>query len=1098
MAGEQSAKDSDATTRLAELPDATEPRGTPNESTVGMVSSPTVPPPGTDGADVGLLVPGETLLGRFTVVRFIAGGGMGAVYEAMDSVLRTPVALKLIRRRIAQDGTAMQRFRREVLLARQVGHPNVCRVYELYEAKTSTGEPIQFLTMELLLGETLSRKLGRGGRLSTLEALPLVRQMCAGLAAAHAEGVVHRDFKSSNVMLVPKSEASGGPSTEATRVAITDFGVARALTAAGGEERLTGEAGVLGTPEYMAPEQVTGGEVTPATDIYALGVVLYEMVTGKLPFTGDTPLVAAARRLNEEPPRPELESPGLETRWSNTIVRCLAREPKKRFANPVEVSEALGGQPGRKWRPLPAAVLALAALLLGALAATLTVPRLQAWRARRSVAVAAPRPVAAILGFANNLPLKSLAWLPTAIEEMLHQELSAAETSLRVLPTNRVADARQSLDVTAESLSDQKARTRLQGLLVANRLLHGRLVPAVPGSDGVQLQLHLLDGPTGTELAVLSESLGPGAARLPETIAQLGARVREVLHASLTPEEEAALTASRVKQLEAAQAYAEGVTSIRTFDYSKARTFLTAALALDSSLVGAQRRLGESWQLQGYQKEAREVVERLASNKQLLTPGQAAEFTARARLMGPDSRNVSELRMALFNARPDDEDFGIEVAADGNPSIALAVVKRLRQLPHPLSDDLRLDLAEARAISTTDPARAHAMLDRVESRANELGARYEQGQVLLRRGGFLNRAGRGVEAVVALRKAFRLFSETGNLRWAAGAGFQFAYVSSEVAPIREALATTDEVTALYRRLGHRAGLTGLLPVASELAQWAGDAELAKKRLDEAYSEAELLGDDRGDMNFSMRIKLLRADAEGKEAWSTLQQWKKETGTITWLTLPYEAMLLWDQDRLAEAVVTQKRGVLAAEQEGSRQYSTGNQLKVCRWECDQGHIAEGLACLESLPSNSGTGLWHVAARGEAETQCKYLAKDFPGAEAAARAVLSGLARDPGYWFARVPTEIALGRAMAANGKAARAVADLKARLAEIESRRGYTALAFEARLALGEAELMSGIAAGRARLARLEQDAKQRESFRIARLAREALDRKPVAPAARQR
>src|SRR5262249_36880978 len=114
------------------------------------------------------------------------------------------------------------------------------------------------------------------------------------------------------------------------------------------------------------------------------------------------------------------------------------------------------------------------------------------------------------------------------------------------------------------------------------------------------------------------------------------------------------------------------------------------------------------------------------------------------------------------------------------------------------------------------------------------------------------------------------------------------------------------------------------------------------------------------------------------------------------------------------------------------------------------------------------------------------------EATARAALSGLARDPGFWFARMPLEIKLGRAMAANGKAARAVADLKARLAEIESRPGYKALAFEARLALGEAELMSGIPAGRTRLVRLEQDAKQRESFRIARLAREALDRKPSA------
>src|SRR5262249_31481539 len=158
-------------------------------------------------------------------------------------------------------------------------------------------------------------------------------------------------------------------------------------------------------------------------------------------------------------------------------------------------------------------------------------------------------------------------------EEMLHHELAAAETSLRLLPTNRVADARQSLGVTAEHLSDQRTRNRLQSLLVANRLLYGVLEPAQSGSDEVTLKFRLLDGPAGTELTVFSESLGLGAARLPEAIVQLGARVREALQASLTTEEEAALAASRIKHVDAAQAYAEGVAGIRTCDYSKARTF---------------------------------------------------------------------------------------------------------------------------------------------------------------------------------------------------------------------------------------------------------------------------------------------------------------------------------------------------------------------------------------------------------------------------------------------------------------------------------------------------------------------------------------------
>jgi eukaryotic-like serine/threonine-protein kinase len=325
--------------------------------------------PGDAGPDeLPRLAPGESLAGRFTVLRFIARGGMGAVYEANDVLLRTRVALKVLQGRIAENTETMERFRREVLLARRVSHPNVCRVYELYQATTGTGMPVHFLTMEFLDGETLSARLLRQGRMTTAEALPLVQQMCAGLTAAHAEGVIHRDFKSSNVLLVSKSGLSPRTPGEGTRVAITDFGIARALgkeelEGAGG---LTGDAGIVGTPEYMAPEQVTGGEVSQATDVYALGIVLYEMVTGRLPFTASTPLATASRRLNEPPPKPEASVPGLDPRWSRAILRCLERDPRKRFGSAEDVAAALTGQShARRW-PLGLAAAGLLALALAA------------------------------------------------------------------------------------------------------------------------------------------------------------------------------------------------------------------------------------------------------------------------------------------------------------------------------------------------------------------------------------------------------------------------------------------------------------------------------------------------------------------------------------------------------------------------------------------------------------------------------------------------------------------------------------------------------------------------------------------------------------
>jgi len=370
--------------------------------------------PDAGGSELPKLAAGEQLAGRFTILRFLARGGMGAVYEATDVMLRTRVALKVLEGRITSDAAAMERFRREVLLARRVSHPNVCRVYELYQATTATGGPVHFLTMEFLEGETLAARLARQGRLTTAEALPLVRQMCEGLAAAHAEGVVHRDFKSSNVMLVPRS---GEGATGGLRVVVTDFGVARALEQQRGSEALTGGAGILGTPEYMAPEQVTGGEVSPATDVYALGVVLYQMVSGALPFTGDTPLATAARRIDAPPPRPDRAVPGLDPRWSRTILRCLDRDARRRFQHAPDVAAALTStRRGRRW-PL---ALGAAALLLVAVGVGIRLGRARA----PLPAPHAKQPSIAVLPFVDMSPGHDQEYLSDGVAQEILNALA--------------------------------------------------------------------------------------------------------------------------------------------------------------------------------------------------------------------------------------------------------------------------------------------------------------------------------------------------------------------------------------------------------------------------------------------------------------------------------------------------------------------------------------------------------------------------------------------------------------------------------------------------------------------------------------------------
>jgi hypothetical protein len=291
---------------------------------------------------------GDLVADRYEIIRFLARGGMGEVYEARDRLVGSLVALKTIRDEHAKSPRAMERFRREIQLARQVTHPNVCRIFDV-----GAHDGRVFLSMELLPGDTLSKRL-EAGPLSTDEALPIVEQIASALSAAHAAGVVHRDFKPQNVILAPR------------RAVVTDFGVARSAEDAEGPS-LTGAGELVGTPAYMAPEQVSGKTITPATDIYALGVTIYEMVTGHLPFPGTVPLTVAAARLTDDPVPPEKHVPALDPRWSAAILRCLARDPAARPATPAEVLALLRGPaplakrgPVRRWLLVGGAVAALA------------------------------------------------------------------------------------------------------------------------------------------------------------------------------------------------------------------------------------------------------------------------------------------------------------------------------------------------------------------------------------------------------------------------------------------------------------------------------------------------------------------------------------------------------------------------------------------------------------------------------------------------------------------------------------------------------------------------------------------------------------------
>jgi len=296
------------------------PRATPASSerrTSGSLRS-------SSAASQGRFAPGYLLGGRYRIVALLGKGGMGEVYRADDLSLEQPVALKFLPEAVAHNQDALARFRNEVRIARQVSHPNVCRMYDLGEADGSC-----FLSMEYVDGEDLGSLLRRIGRLPSDKALEIARKLCAGLAAAHEKGVLHRDLKPANVMLDSRGQ-----------VLLTDFGLA------GLAGQIEGAEVRNGTPAYMAPEQLSGQEVTARSDIYSLGLVLYEIFTGKLPFESNTLAGLMRAQQESQPASPSTLVRDLDPMVERVILRCLQPKAALRPGSALAVAAALpGGDP---------------------------------------------------------------------------------------------------------------------------------------------------------------------------------------------------------------------------------------------------------------------------------------------------------------------------------------------------------------------------------------------------------------------------------------------------------------------------------------------------------------------------------------------------------------------------------------------------------------------------------------------------------------------------------------------------------------------------------------------------------------------------------
>ncbi len=291
--------------------------GTPLFQKGGVAYGPTL----TMETPLYTLERGTTFAGRYEIIEEVGWGGMGRVYKVYDKKIKENIALKLLKPEIASDHRTIERFSNELKFARKISHPNVCRMYDLGEE-----EEAHFITMEFVPGEDLKSFIRRAGHLSEAKAIFIAKQISEGLAEAHRLGVLHRDLKPQNVMIDREGNAK-----------VMDFGIARSLHAAG----VTRTGVMIGTPEYMSPEQADAVELDQRSDIYSLGVILYEMITGQVPFAGETPLSVVLKHKVERPKDPRELNAMVSRDLSRLIMKCLEKEREKRYQSAAELGADL-------------------------------------------------------------------------------------------------------------------------------------------------------------------------------------------------------------------------------------------------------------------------------------------------------------------------------------------------------------------------------------------------------------------------------------------------------------------------------------------------------------------------------------------------------------------------------------------------------------------------------------------------------------------------------------------------------------------------------------------------------------------------------------
>jgi eukaryotic-like serine/threonine-protein kinase len=772
--------------------------------------------------------PNEVLAGRFRITRFIAAGGMGEVYEAEDTELRERLAIKTIKPELLNRPDAISRFKREVHLARKVTHANVCRVYDIFRHSSEKTQEIVFVSMELLHGQTLAEHLKSRGRLSLTQALPLITQMADALTAAHDVGVVHRDFKPGNVLLVPSCEE------DKFRVVVTDFGLALRSVHSDSVSGSMGAPGFFGTPAYMAPEQLEGQQATTATDIYALGLVIYEMLVGVRPFESDSAISSALKRLNEPPIPPRKLEPNISPECESVILRCLEREPSKRFGSAREVALAIVGgrvSPFARWKKLrwPLSVV-IGSLLIFA-----------GYRFHLGIHnhTIIPRHSVAVLEFKDLTGESQDQWLATALPEWVTTEL-AAGNNLRVISGEDVA--RMTRDLTLKNADSYSRDTldRIHKILGADYVVAGSYFdPGGQPGQSVRLDLRLQDTATGQVLSSLTDTAT--IADMPSVAARTGLRLRRTLGAGDIPNAEIKATQASVpSNPEAAKLYAQGLGELRRSNSIVARDLLQQAVGLEPGFPWTHSELASAWSSLGYKEKSKKEAKLAFDLSVDLPPRERLYIEARYRQENNEAAKAVELYHSLWTLYPDNLAYGLRLASvqeiAGSPKDALATLDTIRRTLPAQADDPQIDLADAHASgAVADYQRKQTSSARAVVKGEALGERSLVARALLSEGDALGELGQPDQALDRFTRAKQIATDLGDLGQVSVALNDMGMNYQARGKVDEANKLFEESLRIEREIGFLGNTAWTLNEMAITLRHSGKLELAKEKMEQALA-----------------------------------------------------------------------------------------------------------------------------------------------------------------------------------------------------------------------------------------------------------------------